>query len=205
LLEAMAPNESLPDSLQYTIGSVTDLVSTCTRSFPFKCCASDGRHCTHCVRVLQWKTAWTKVQQEKQLCLCPAHRSVPAQGVSRLLQRLQRWPKQVYQHECLVQLRGGQKRYIDLYLPGMKPTRAIEVNGSDHDGHRHSKNNSAERLERQKVETCLKLGMVCAVVYNTHTDEDWDATLEVMMTPGQIGLHSTCPAFLERYWRHGRV
>jgi hypothetical protein len=44
--------------------------------------------------------------------------------------------------------------------------------------------------------------MVCAVVYNTHTDEDWDATLEVMMTPVKLGSHSTFS--LERYWLHGR-
>jgi hypothetical protein len=87
----------------------------------------------------------------------------------------------------------------------MEPARAIEVNGSDHDNHRHAKNNSSELLERQKVDTCLKLGMVCAVVYERHTDEEWDATLEDMMTPGQIRLHSTCSAFLERYWLHGRM
>jgi hypothetical protein len=68
---------------------------------------------------------------------------------------------------------------------------------------RHAKNNSSELLERQKVDTCLKLGMVCLGLQK-HTDEEWDATLEDMMTPGQIRLHSTCSAFLERYWLHGR-
>lgn len=145
------------------------------------------------------------MQQGKELCPCPAHGLKPAIGINRLLQRLQRWPRQVYQYECLVQLRRGRKRYIDLYLPDMEPARAIEVNGGDHDGHRHAKNNSCEKLERQKVETCLRLGMVCAVVYERHTDEEWDATLEDMMTPGQTGLHSTCSDFLERYSLFGRM
>jgi hypothetical protein len=54
----------------------------------------------------------------------PAHRSA-ALMVSTGYYKDYSWPKQVYQHECLVQLRGGQKRYIDLYLPGMKPARAM--------------------------------------------------------------------------------
>jgi hypothetical protein len=59
-----------------------------------------------------------------------------------------------------------------------------------------------ELLERQKVET-LKLGMVCAVVYENTLMKN-GMLRSKMMTPGQIRLHSTCSAFLERYWLHGR-
>ena len=200
----MAPNDVLPRSLQYTIGDIDTLLSTCTRTFPFRCSVIAGVHYTWCIRVLQWKTAWMAAQHGKQPCPCPAHNldeSKCKQGLGRLLQRLQMWPDQIYQFEHLLHWPKQAKRYVDVCLPCMEPARAIEVHGSDHDGHRHSMRNWKERREHAKVQRCLTLGMVCVVLYNRHTDKEWDATLQSAMSPGQGYLHSTCADFLQRFRR----
>lgn len=199
LINSMPPNSSLPDSLQYDVLALTGMKSSSTCELPFYCCACDGVKCNACIKVIQWKTAWSSVLSGKQLCPCPAHNAAHMTiGTSTLVDKLTAtWPGQLYQFERRVQRKSGKRRQLDLCLPFTVPERAFEVHGPEHDKHSHAKHNGPETSDRLRLQNGLDQGLVCAVLFTSQPNA-WDSVLHQVMAPdyGNQNLHSTSSAML---------